>query len=292
MSTFITVDDTNTTIQYFGKWSLWSTKGPLADGGFPFHDTAHNTTDDNSGFTLQFDGQAIEVFGVIPFAAANNTADAIFATYEIDSLPAQTIQSPILSNAAGDSFNFLLFNASSLPNQHHRFTAYTSPNSPAAPYVLDYIRITPFQPGTEMAGEGGTSRSHVGAIVGGVLGGVGGLLLLLVLGFLFVRMKRRKNRTSLASSDGLPFHRDETNDVLSEPEMRTAVSEEPISTVTPYFVVPIEAGSSGADRYRTQKSSSQGLRLNGPVETTSDLTPSEGGREPRQSMPPPAYGDP
>ncbi|KAF8163683.1 hypothetical protein B0H34DRAFT_781303 [Crassisporium funariophilum] len=197
----ILVDSLDPELQYGPGWQ--------ALGG-----TANMTSVQNAQFEFHFTGIQLSWYGFIPQEFPHGPSPA---TYSIDG------QTPInfllkgLPQVSGSIYNQEFFSTQALSPGPHKLVVVHEGTGSTTPLTLDYIVVQngtiPATNTTSNPNNGTTapasnttsgtkSKTPVGAIAGGVIGGLV-LILLAVIGFLFLRRrdKRRLSRESASSFD-------------------------------------------------------------------------------------------
>ncbi|KAF8155938.1 hypothetical protein B0H34DRAFT_659542 [Crassisporium funariophilum] len=222
------VDNDNAAFKYDGTWSRETGQfnaGSLPDG-FPVGNSTHRTSTPGSTMTFRFSGTAASIYGIFDWANIGRLA----ATYTLDGVTdAQnyvvTAATPQHLNNDGQASNFLLFSYDSLPSGDHTLVINVT-NCVSQTFMLDYITYSPSfsslaampnltatvtppsssslpnpstspsstAPSTSQVSQNEISKkAPVGVIVGGV---VGGLVLLALLAFLLIWIRKRRRAKS------------------------------------------------------------------------------------------------
>lgn len=235
------VDDGDSDIIYEGTWTRNVGRYTSSDNphqGLPYGNATHQSGSKGSKATFAFSGSAVSVYSVFDWSALGS----VTVTYTLDNTP-QTITHAVTPQTeqylAGvlQRENTLLFASnSSLTAGNHTLTIEVQGNTNGSALVLDYLLYTPaFQTlaakpnlvptvsgspttssipaGTGISGGSGPTTAPgdrnstpVGAIAGGVVGGVAVLALLLIFFFYRKRTTRpEKDTTHSEASVGLVF---------------------------------------------------------------------------------------
>ncbi|PPR02068.1 hypothetical protein CVT24_011167 [Panaeolus cyanescens] len=163
--------------------------------------TANMTTVQGSSFTFQFYGVSLSWFGFIPRELPLGPAAG---TYSIDdNTPVNFLLNGLPNRDSPTIYNQEFFRTSDYPAGLHKLTVNFLGSGQTTPLTLDYLVIrngtvstgNTNNNGTDTPGSSNTTDAHksssnVGAIVGGVLGG----LAILVFAFLAFFYMRRRDR--------------------------------------------------------------------------------------------------
>ncbi|KAK8853189.1 hypothetical protein IAR55_003891 [Kwoniella newhampshirensis] len=232
-----TYDDTSSICQYSGTG--WVTNPPLQPGRY-YNTTAHITQVTGDTVQLNFNGSVVQVLGGLYRDHGNYSVS-------LDGGQAQNYNGTFFDLQPGAT----LYQASNLENGPHTLLITNLGGGPKGSFFdLDAVIVyniinTPLSAnGTHITnGNNSTtpphssSSNHVGAIAGGVVGGVAGLaLVILLVWFLFRRSESRKG-------EFLPYSRrsDDRMDLDGE-------EVKPYTQQTPDELYPTTASASDAQR--------------------------------------------
>ncbi|KAJ7580078.1 hypothetical protein C8J56DRAFT_275139 [Mycena floridula] len=201
------VDDTDPGIQYAGNW--FYTEYGSATGFMAFQSNFHQTSIAGSSFNFTYIGSNMTVYGIYEESTPGSSYDL---TTTLDNDPPVTrTYTGNLTNELSWGRHIALFTADDLEPGQHTVTVELSRCDSDQILAVDYIAYTPsFSSLAEMPAltpvaptSSGIAKKPVGAIVGGV---IGGLVLLGLLGlFLF---RRRKHQGKRQSRRSLPAYMD------------------------------------------------------------------------------------
>jgi len=165
------VDDRDPRFTYTGEWVLGGSSSELDS-------TTHGSNVTGSTAVLTFNGTSLGLYGTI--APTNENGQPV-TSYSIDNGTAFTYTAPTTNSTL---YQQLFYDTYNLKAGMHTLTV-TVKNIHPSEYWLDYAVIC-----TEPATNGDTakSNSHVGPIVGGVLGGI---VVFLLAGLFFLWHRRR-----------------------------------------------------------------------------------------------------
>ncbi|KAL1720434.1 hypothetical protein EV715DRAFT_289397 [Schizophyllum commune] len=185
-----TIQDTNSDFEYSGTWTTSSDDIPSLSefkGG-----TAHQTRDSDSYVTLNFTGQAIDLFGGVGPQRGPYTV-------QLDGGEEQTF------NATNDNVGvqIMLYHADNLGGGEHSLRVANAPANTGDGLVVDYAVY--YQADDDDSGSGSDSSGiSTGAIVGIVVAVVVGLAVAALVAFFVRRRKKKANREEGVWSDKAP----------------------------------------------------------------------------------------
>ncbi|KAF9255275.1 hypothetical protein L218DRAFT_1008754 [Marasmius fiardii PR-910] len=184
-------------LEFSPGWSVNTTTGRMS------------TSMPGANVTVRFNGTDLQLYGSLDDFKSNT------ATYQVDSQPPQPfplLAPPLL--AARRLTNQMLFDTSSLEPGEHSVVVTLTGQAENMPLALDWFQVTSLTAAEQLslANQSPSTHSHhypVGAIVGGVIGG----LIVMVLGIIFlwiwIRRSQRRHRLLSTSDTISPFQSDE-----------------------------------------------------------------------------------
>ncbi|KAJ7580076.1 hypothetical protein C8J56DRAFT_246886 [Mycena floridula] len=199
----LAVDDTYPGIQYDGTWSPFQ-YGP-GTGFVAFQSNIHQTSTAGSSFTFTYTGTNMTVYGIYEESTPGSSF-ALTTTVDNASPPSTQTFTGNLTSELIWLKHISLFTTGDLEPGQHTVTVELSKCDSDQILTVDYIAYTPsFSSLAEMPAttSSGIAKKPVGAIVGGV---IGGLVLLGLLGLFLVW--RRKHRGKRQSRRSLPAYMD------------------------------------------------------------------------------------
>ncbi|KAH8828588.1 hypothetical protein DL96DRAFT_1011456 [Flagelloscypha sp. PMI_526] len=297
------VDQGDSRVQYAGSWTDLNSD-QVFKGGLKFG----RKTGDNISF--KFNGSAIAMYGKLdPLGAANTEGQiptaSTFVTYTVDSITPIKASYPIPTSAVYGDQLFLFNNLAS--NQEHTFTMKLENDQPI---YVDYFIVSPVgkelpsksdlfktaqqnaisngsgsgtstSPTSSSSAGAGSSKFNIGAIVGGVVGGLA-IIALSVLFFLLHRRKRKArddNQNSIAAP--LPFSE------IPQPFIQTQPSTIPTSlsrsTVKEMYTPPSSQRRSGAGTSSSAFSGTRGTGSSSHDPPPYDVSMSEAASQPSRN---------
>ncbi|KAH9484521.1 hypothetical protein JR316_0004003 [Psilocybe cubensis] len=245
----VMVDSLDSELQYGSGWNALGT-------------TANFTQSPNAIFTYSFIGVSLSWYSFIP---AEFPHTATFASYSVDNqVPVQFSLKGLPAGTTTTIYNQKFFQTSDYPMGSHKIVVTYLGSSSTTPLTLDYLVVqngtSPSPSGASSspttsgnAGSAGSSHSsNVGAIAGGVVGGIV-LIILATLAIIYFRRWDRKQSTK-----PLYNHKEhDTGDVIDPFQLAPSIQPAP-TTYSQYSPLPTAAG--GKTQHRTI-----------PSQTTTDL---------------------
>lgn len=192
----VLVEDDDSAISYSGKWKKSqdvingdNTTRPLM---IPMNNSTTRSTTEGDSMTFHFSGTSATIWGV----QTTSTLGVLSAIYTVDGVPIGKDYSVQSSNSGyksgqGQVPNNALFTTGSLPQGNHTVML-TISKCVNQTFIFDYITYMPLGLSNSTGIDSGSSgiKAPVGAIVGGVLGGIA--LLLVALAAIFLRRQRQR----------------------------------------------------------------------------------------------------
>ncbi|PPR00928.1 hypothetical protein CVT24_000248 [Panaeolus cyanescens] len=217
----VVVDDRNPLVTYGGSWRQTDQTllSPITPGGRPLGNSTHQSWTQGDTVTFKFSGTSLAVYGIFSW----RNLGVLSATYTIDGSSLSesyivTTSSPEYINNIGDASNFLYYAVDALSAGEHTLVIdITRCNNQT--FALDYITYTPSSntssrispsspphspsstpavaskipdPLTSSSSKSSHSSSRKLPIEGLLAAGVGGLVLVALLIFLVVFLRRRR----------------------------------------------------------------------------------------------------
>jgi hypothetical protein len=219
----VIVDNEDPSIRFTGSWTRNTDRfhSGYAPDGYPFHNSTHQTTTPGDSFIFRFSGDfpfnhyflrdtddrigtSLNVYGILHVA----NLSTISASYTLDGSTASqtytvTTSSSMYQDGTNDQHNFLLYSNTSLTAGDHTLVVNLT-KCVNQTFIFDYLTYQPSfstlatMPNLTLpASTNGTSHTTttstpIGAIVGGVLGGLA-LLFLLIGAFLWFRKRKAQD---------------------------------------------------------------------------------------------------
>jgi len=200
-----TIDDQNLAdVTYTGNWVVGGTV-------HEYNDTVTSSTNVGDYFAVQFNGNGISVYGTI-----DSTSQGVVTSYSIDGAPAAQVTAPA---ETGDTYQQQFWASNQVPlGQHHlvvtmvkvnagqqagegtvwfdffNVSGSTTTSTSSTPTVVlsqtPTVTVTSFITPTPTSTQP-SKATHTGAIIGGVVGGLGLALLVAFIAFLYYRRRRQ-----------------------------------------------------------------------------------------------------
>ncbi|TRM60086.1 hypothetical protein BD626DRAFT_408047 [Schizophyllum amplum] len=234
-----TIQDTSSELSYSGAWTTNSDDIPSLssfNGG-----TAHQTRDGDSYVTLNFSGQAVDLYGGVGPSRGPYTV-------QLDGGDVQTFN----ATNANVQTQVMLYHGDNLGGGKHNMIITNQPGRTGDGLVIDYAVYYASDDGSDATDGSNASGLSTGAIVGIVVGVVGGLAVL-ALAVFFILRRRRKNR--------------------DEGGIWTDKPGSPIPPAQPYVYSPAPGSDHNAYAASTYPSYTQALP---PPKLAGTITPSHG----------------
>ncbi|KAK0244216.1 hypothetical protein EDD85DRAFT_945532 [Armillaria nabsnona] len=203
----VIVDDYDPDLAFSGNWSrvaIYPTEFDYSSG--TYQSTAHWSNTAGDTFSYQFHGSSVAVFGII-----SNTTDAdgsIVLSYSVDSEKATTTVSltndttrsvpmaQLFSVDVPDGLHTLVVNVTFVLNLRQIGIDFVTYN--ASFESIDSIPSSPSASATPVSATSSSKTMNVGAIVGGVVGGIAFVALLAL--FLYILKKRAHQRRRIRAA--------------------------------------------------------------------------------------------
>ncbi|KDR78324.1 hypothetical protein GALMADRAFT_245443 [Galerina marginata CBS 339.88] len=204
-SEHVIVDNDDPAMVFDGRWrrsqDLFNS-GPQPDG-FPYHNTTHQTTYIGSSFTYRFSGRSAAIYGI--FTWSNIGLLSLSFTLDGETLSQNyrvNTDTPQFVSELGQQQNFLFYSYDFLQAGDHTLVVNVT-DCVNQTFTFDYITYNPsfssLQDMPKLANAssasgltaGKSSKANIWAIVAGISGT---LLLLLLLGLVFLYLRRRSSK--------------------------------------------------------------------------------------------------
>lgn len=219
----VIVDNEDPSIRFTGSWTRNTDRfhSGYPPDGYPFHNSTHQSTKPGDNFIFRFSGDfpfnhhflrdaddrtgtSLNIYGILDWA----NLGTVSASFTLDGATASqtytvTTSSSMYQDSTTDEHNFLLYSNTSLTAGDHTLVVNVT-KCVNQTFIFDYLTYQPSfstlatMPNLTLpAATNGTSHTSatstpVGAIVGGILGGLA-LLFLLIGAFLWFRKRKTQD---------------------------------------------------------------------------------------------------
>lgn len=202
----VIVDNEDPSIRFTGSWTRNTDRfhSGYPPDGYPFHNSTHQSTKPGDNFIFRFSGTSLNIYGILDWA----NLGTVSASYTLDGATASqtytvTTSSSMYQDSTTDEHNFLLYSNTTLTAGDHTLVVNVT-KCVNQTFIFDYLTYQPsfstlatmpnltLPAATNGTSHTSTTSTPVGAIVGGILGGLA-LLFLLIGAFLWFRKRKAQD---------------------------------------------------------------------------------------------------